>query len=300
MAKPYDGGGKWLLEHQGRGLAILGGLRDVVSCRSIQSEMVHSVQLPDGLLEVRQRGRREPRLLLIEFCTSPESRTARQLFDDVMAVVQARNVVPEVLALVLCRKGQLEIPSRHELASELGWTSLAAAWKVQKLWELSAEEMLAVPDVGVVPWVPLMAHEGPPEPLLRRCRERIDREGGEQHDQLLAVTQTLTELRFPDPSLLALFGGRKVVIESPMVKEYGDERDRQRHQRSIERVIKVRFGPLSDDARARLRGVNEETKLEALLDFASLCQSREAFVERLVSETTPPPRPTSSRRKKKT
>lgn len=49
--------------------------------------------------------------------------------------------------------------------------------------------MLATSDVSVVPWVTLMAHDGPPEPLLRRCRERIDREGGDQRDNLLAVTQ---------------------------------------------------------------------------------------------------------------
>jgi hypothetical protein len=40
------------------------------------------------------------------------------------------------------------------------------------LWTLPAEEMLASPDVGVVPLVPLMAFEGPRDPLLRRCRER--------------------------------------------------------------------------------------------------------------------------------
>jgi hypothetical protein len=52
MAKPaYDTSSKWLLEHQGRAIALLGGLRDVISCRARQAEVVQPRQLPDGLLE---------------------------------------------------------------------------------------------------------------------------------------------------------------------------------------------------------------------------------------------------------
>ena len=36
----YDRSSKWLLEHQGRALVILGGLRDVISCKAIQPEVV--------------------------------------------------------------------------------------------------------------------------------------------------------------------------------------------------------------------------------------------------------------------
>jgi hypothetical protein len=303
MAKPYDGGSKWLLEHQGKSLLTLGGLSGVVRCKSIQSELVHNVQLPDGLLEVRLRGRKEPVLVLIEFCTYPESRTPRQLHDDAMMVVQARGVLPELLALVLCPKGDVEVPGRHQMTSDLGWTSLAGAWKVQELWKLSAEEMLALPDVGLVPWVTLMAHEGPPEPLLRRCRERIDKEGGDQSGALLAVTQTFMSLKFQKgthQNLFDLFGGGRAMFEEfPIVQEYGDERARQKLQFAVAEVVKARFDPLSDDAHARLQGVTEEAKLLDLLHFASVCKSPEAFVERLTAETTPPPAPVSSRRKKK-
>jgi len=299
VSKPYDGGSKYLLEHQGRSLAMLGGLTDVVSCKSVQSELVHPIQIPDGLLEVRLRGRKESLPLLVEFFTYPDSRSAEQLADDLMMVCLARRVLPDVVVFVLCPKGNVRVPERHEVRSELGKARMEFAWEVVELWERPAEQALAGPEVGAVPWAVLMKHDGPPEPFLRRCRERIDKEGGEQHDTLLAVTQTLAELRFPDPRLLALFGGRKVVIESPMVEEYGNERERLGQQKSIEGFILARFGRLSDDARARLQGVQEGSKLEALTRFAAVCESMEAFVERLVSETTPPPKPTSSRRKKK-
>src|SRR5262245_7656162 len=108
--KPYDGGSKWLVEHQGKGLAILGGLGEVISCKALQPEVVNPRQLPDGLLEVRQRGRKEPLLLLVEFLTYPDSSGPAQLADDIMLVVQARKFLPEVLALVLCPRGKLTVP----------------------------------------------------------------------------------------------------------------------------------------------------------------------------------------------
>src|SRR5205085_973280 len=141
-------------ERQGKALAILGGRRDVVSCKSVNAELVQSRQLPDGLLELTLTGRRDPVLLLVEFCTYPESRVPQQMHDDIQMVRQARGVLPDALALVLCRKGKLEVARRHEEVSELGFTHSGVGWKVQELWKLDAEEMLASPDVGVVPWVP--------------------------------------------------------------------------------------------------------------------------------------------------
>jgi hypothetical protein len=167
------------------------------------------------------------------------------------------------------------------------------------VWTLPAEEMLSVPDVGIVPWVPLMHHDGPPEPLLRRCRERIDREGGDKRPNLLAVTQVLMRLKFVQPSFFELFGGERAMIESPYFQGFLDRKERETRQLDIEETILVRFGKLSDDARARLQGVTEEAKLRDLLRFAAICLSLEAFVERLTKETTPSPTPVSSRRKRK-
>src|SRR5438876_444259 len=76
--------------------------------------------------------------------------------------------------------------------------------------------------------------------------------------------------------LFDLFGGRKAMIEWPFMNEYGDERDRQRFHLNIEDAILVRFGKLSDDARARLEGITDEANLQALHRFAITCLSREA------------------------
>jgi hypothetical protein len=297
--QPYDSSGKWLLNNEGKALALVGGLPDVVSCQSVQSEVVQPRQLPDGLLEVTLRGREAPLLLLVEFCTYPESRVPGQLMDDIMLVWQTRKVLPEVLAFVLCPKGQATVPSAGEARSELGWTRAAFGWKVVELWNLDAEQLLACPDVGVVPLVPLMRFEGPPEPLFRRCRERIDKEGGARREQLMAVTRTLAGVRFVERQLLDLFIRSEAMIESPVTKEIYEMGIAARGRKDIERAILTRFGKLSDDARARLQGVNQEQLLDDLHTFAIICKTMDDFVERLNRETTPAPKPTSSRRKRK-
>jgi hypothetical protein len=300
MAEPiYDLSSKWLLEHHGRSVTLLGGLRGVISCKSVQSEVVQPRQLPDGLLEVRLHGRREPVLMLVEFCTYPEKRAVEQIMDGLRLVRQARGVLPDGLALVLRPKGKYAVPQEGIEESALGWSRETLCWKVVPVWTLPAEEMLASPDVGVVPLVPLMSFPGPPEPLLRRCRERIDREGGEQKANLLAVTQTLMKLRFPQVEFLDLFGGSRAMIESPLIKEIVEQTDRQRQRKVVGRVIRLRFGALSEGAQASLEGIKDEAKLDALHDFAVICPTLEAFLERLVKETTTPPAPVSSRRSRK-
>ena len=123
------------------------------------------------------------------------------------------------------------------------------------LWTLPAEEMLAQPDVGVVPWVPLRSFAGPPAPLLRRCRERIDREGGALRPNLLAVAQNLIRLRFPGQEFLDLFGGSRAMIESPLMKEFAEKIEHQTLRKTIERIIKGRrFGDLPDRRGRAWRG----------------------------------------------
>ncbi len=222
--------------------------------------------------------------LLVEFCTYPEKRVVDQMMDDLMLVKQVRGVLPEGLALILCPKGEYMVPEKGEFTSVLGWSKGWLSWKVLPLWTLLAEQMLLCPDVGMVPWITMMHFTGSPEPLLRRCRERIDREGGKQRTNLLAVTQTLMRLRFSG-KLLELFGGSQAMIESPLIQEIVEQADRKRQRKSVVDAIRVRFAPLSDIARVSLDMLNDENKLDDLFQFAITCKTLEAFLERLAKET---------------
>jgi hypothetical protein len=111
-------------------------------------------------------------------------------------VLLTRGVVPDVLLLVLRPKGELAIGPEQVVSAAHGLTELRLRVRVVSLWEVPAEDLLATGDVGLVPWVPLARYDGPPEALLRQCRERIERQGkpGER-DNLLAITRVMAEAR---------------------------------------------------------------------------------------------------------
>jgi hypothetical protein len=53
--------------------------------------------------------------------------------------------------------------------------------------------------------LPLSQFDGPPEVLIQQCHDRIEKQASpDEKENLLAVTQVMTTLRYNDPSLLTL------------------------------------------------------------------------------------------------
>src|SRR5207302_1209314 len=126
-----------------------------------------------------------------------------------------------LVMLMLAPKGRVRVGGRHEIASQLGWSSLGCGWKVVELWTLSAIELLSANDVGMLPWVPLAHFDGPPETLLEQCRKQIEqRARPDEQANLLAVSQVLAGLKFPRPMVADFFGGERAMIESPVLQEF--------------------------------------------------------------------------------
>ena len=288
MRDYYDRSSKWMICHHGDAILRLAGAADIASWRALPADLVQPRQLPDGLLEVRVPGRPEPDLHLIEIATYPETRVTEQVVRDAMAVYLDRRVLPEVLTLVLHPKGRVRVTGAEELTSRRGWTRLACAWRVVELWTLPAASLLAsllaLDDVGVLPWVPLAQSDQPPEVLLRACRERIDRlAAADEHANLLAVAQALARLRYNDPGILSIFGGRQAMIESPLIQELMQEVAAERVHKAILRFLAARFGSVPPEVEAAVRAVQDESRLDNLVDWAALCPDLEAFRTRLVS-----------------
>jgi hypothetical protein len=282
MHDDYDRSSKWLIQHHGDAILRLAGVEDIESWRALQAEVVQPKQLPDGLLEVVLRGQEHPSLYIAEVATYPADRTQEQSLRDAMLVYLARRELPEVLTLVLCRKGNAATPSTAVRDSRRGWTRLQASWRVVELWDLQAEQLLAAGDIGLVPWVPLTSFAGPPEPILEACRQEIDRlADSDEHENLLAVTQVLARLRYNDPSLLAILGGKQVVIESPLIQEVFVWRVRE----AILRLLATRFGPVPQDVVQSLERFQDEAQLFDLHALAATCPDLDAFRARLTART---------------
>ena len=294
----YDPSSKWMLGEQGASILYVAGARGVLSCKARQAEVVQPRKLPDGLLEARFADRKEPSLVLVEVATYPEQRVVQQVQDDIRLVRQARGVLPESLVLCLCPRGEYRVPTQAQEQSALGWTSETLSWKVVELWTLSAEELLTAPDVAVVLWALLARYDGPAEVLLQRCRDRIEREGGEQRENLLAVAQVFARLHFDNPQWLEILGGRKMLIETPLIQEIGAEFARAAQVKTILRFLEARFGSMTPTITAGLEQVKQEEKLDRLAQQAAICASLQAFEEALRQEL-PAPAPASTRGKRR-
>ncbi len=157
--------------------------------------------------------------------------------------------------------------------------------ELRKLWEIPAEELLAASDVGLIPWVPLTQFDGPPEPIVLQCRARIDQDAPpDEHENLLAVTQFLTRLRYHDPKLFQLLGGRKAMIESPLLEElkveWTREAARETTRKNILKILEARFGIAAQALDAELKTVDED-RLDDLLSLAATCRTLASFPKKV-------------------
>jgi hypothetical protein len=278
----FDVGSKWLLHNQGKGALLVGGFKDVRRIEPMPGEIVQNRKYPDGLLRVYLAGQKRPHYVLIEVATYSEERALQQALDDLTLSYQTLGSLPELLMLVLRPKGRFRISGRHEVRSKLGLSRLEAEWKVIELWTLPATEFLAQGDVGVTPWVPLMHFDGPPESLLERCAEKIEREAHPKDQaDLLIVSQVLSGLRFPDPELLRLLGGKETMFlsESPVLQKLIAE---TLHD-AIREALKARFGTMPRDVSRLLREIRDAKKLTRLNAIAATCPDMQAFREALLT-----------------
>jgi hypothetical protein len=180
------------------------------------------------------------------------------------------------------------------LSSRRGLTQWNLSWRAVKLWEVPAADLLAAGDVGLVPWVPLAQFDGPPAPILRQCRARIEQDAppGEQGD-LLAVTQFLARLRYNDPRLFQILGGRQAMIESPLYQELKEEWTREVVEKTTREatraamitnlmtVLVARFGSKAEALETELKAIADEARLRELVKQAATCRSLAAFRKQL-------------------
>lgn len=252
----------------------------MTSCRAAQAEVVQPRKLPDGLIEVFYRGRRQPDRVVVEIATRAERRVESQAFGDMGLVLLEYGVLPDVIVIVLRPKGRYRVASSTTAKSRHGLSELTGKWNVVELWTVPAETLLEADDVGLIPWVPLTDFEGPPENVLRTCRERIEQQApAREQADLLAVTQVFTRLRFDQRNLLTILGGQKVMNESPLIRELVAEK----LHRAILAVLRRRFREVPLELSNRLEAIHKEDDLIDLVAEASEIPSLDAFQEVLLS-----------------
>jgi hypothetical protein len=284
----YDKISKWSIQRRGASILRMAGVEDIETWMPRQAELVLPRQLPDGVLWVRERGRTELDVYILEIATYPDARVPSQAVRDAVLSLLERNVLPEVLVVFLHKKGDVPAADSIELRSRKGFTTLHLRWRAIKLWEIPAEDLLAMGDVGLLPWVPLAKFSDPPETIVSRCKARIDLETSPpDRDDLLAAAQFLLPLRYDkeDPllgKLQELLGGREAMIHSPLYQEIVEESRRETRQQDILDILEDRFGPEAKDLEPLLKAVAFD-RLRELHRFAARSRSLASFRKRLLS-----------------
>jgi hypothetical protein len=205
-----------------------------------------------------------------------------------MLVYLERGIVPGVVAFVLHPRGKKRAAREIVLESDDGSTRIHIAWQVVELWRIPAAELLAAGDIGLIPWVPLAHIEGPPEPIFRECRARIERDAPRsEQENLLVASHFLAGLKYNDRKLFQLLGGRKAMtkIGSPVLREILDEAAQEAaHETTIENLVAVlaaRFGTDAEAVRSDLKAIKDDARLKELLTLAATCPDLESFRQQL-------------------
>src|SRR5207253_2231388 len=108
---------------------------------------------------------------------------------------------------------------------------------------------------------------GPPASLVRQCRKQIDRRATRaEHANLLAVAQVMTRLRFRDEGLLAILGGSRAMIESPLIQEI----EAKNSHRVILKVLEGRFGSVPEKLRSDLAKIYDQNAILKLAEAAGV------------------------------
>jgi hypothetical protein len=83
----------------------------------------------------------------------------------------------------------------------------------------------------------------------------------------------MASLRFPHPDLVQLLGGRRAMIESPLLQKMMAET----LHRAIIALLRDRFGGVPREVRQSLRAILDEKRLQKLNIIAAKCRDLAAF-----------------------
>ncbi|WP_020472948.1 hypothetical protein [Zavarzinella formosa] len=287
MNQPYDRSAKWLIEHHGDGLLKLAAMPPIESWRAIANEEVAPRRTPDGLLEVKFADHPTTTPVIIEVESRSSADNLRQMAEDLFLVRLTKGVWPDAILLTLTGPEQPRVDDAITLTSAGGTSGVAVNWRTVRLWELEANDLFALGDVGIVPLIPLTRSALPPEELLARCRAEIDRNAPpDQRLELLVISRFLAANRYNDnQSLLEILLDNPMYTESPEItrlrNKYQAEGKVEATRENLLDALRSRFAKVPTDIAKVIADETDITRLKEWFRFSFTCEDLPAFINQI-------------------
>ncbi|MBW3595839.1 MAG: DUF4351 domain-containing protein [Planctomycetes bacterium] len=279
--QPYDRSSKWLIQHHGDSILRLASITSSAGAQHKRRSCSRG-SFPMDCWTCACAARIRTTCFYGKLRHFRSGGQPTNLVRDTMIVCLDRHELPEVIVLVLRPKGRYRIPTQSRLRSRRGYSSCTVRWTVIELWRLPAEKLLEAGDVGLTPWVMLADSALPPAKLAQRCRTAIEEQAPpEERQNFFAVLQVLARLRYNDPEVFAIFGGKQTMIESPLIHEVVAEAVAEAQHEMILKFLRSRFGKVPADLESQIRSVLDSERLSELGGVAGSCQNLDAFRQAL-------------------
>jgi predicted transposase YdaD len=217
--KPFDQAFKYLAEQDAESLLILlGHLRpgQEAEIEALPRELNVSTQLPDQPYRVVVKG--EPRIVHVEAQTVYETSIPERMAEYGARLWMKYRLAVDSYVLLLTERGlpkaETEQLGRGEIVA--GGVRIESRYKLIKLWESSAKEVMALGRANLLPFIPLM--RGGKQELAEAARQLAEMEDARQGQDLRLHFIVLGGLRYNVEEILEAVG-RGGMIPWEQLKE---------------------------------------------------------------------------------
>lgn len=166
----------------------------------------------------------------------------------------------------------------------LDLTVVTFNYRVINLKDLSGQEALKRGPLGIIPLVPLMRHEEPPEEVLKKCSRRIEEAPASRQPDLYLGLAVFSSLRFTREMILKAIEVSKMET-SPLFdgirEKWIDQGLQQGLREAILETLEENLGSCSNDLATRLQAVQNQETLKKLFRRAVKAKSLEEFLAAL-------------------
>jgi len=273
----YDLAAKAVLEHGKEAIirCFLGlPLEEAELIEELPQETV-SLRRSDFPMRIRLKSGEE-RILILEFQTRWESDIPLRLLDYTVRF-KLKYHLPVWSAVLVFRKG-------GGISEVYENDVIRFSYKVVKLWEIKAREILREGEIWVYPFIPVMDCS---EKEIFEAERRIyesELSGGEKAD-LLSALAIFAGLKDEDIATKLLKRRRDIMIESPtyrLIKEEGiREGMLEEAKEMVLEALSTRFGVLPLDLAQKVKSIQLREVLRQLLRVAVTVESLDEFEEQL-------------------